>query len=171
MLKSSVCKFNLLVIFQTILLVSLIISLLFAIDKGFDFKDEALSILLFNKNSELNHSFYRFNFLFPLEMGIVETRVLKLFSLVLMGFVLVRHCKLKIEALTTLFLVSSLFCVYTLFGQSISYNNLIFILLFSYFIIIRQLNWMNPVGSILWLSILAALSFYPKFTSSIFLFA
>jgi hypothetical protein len=106
-----------------------------------------------------------------LRLGIIELRQIKVVLLILMIFSVFKLTKLEKKFTALLFLSIGLFCMYSLFGQSLSYNNIIFFLIFVYLVIYLKLNRENYYPIFFLLGIIVGLMFYPKFTSSIALFA
>lgn len=159
-----------LIVFFVIKIIFLFILMIFSLDKGFDLKDEGLALALGNGEVFYKNSFFNYNVFFPINLGIIELRILKLLFVFLMIFAVLRIRNWKFVPIDFLFLIIGIFCMYSLFGQSFSYNNFVFILLFTYFSVYINLSSKNFYFVFFLLGIIVGFIFYSKFTSSLSLF-
>lgn len=154
-------------------LVTIILTLLWSIDKGFDLADEGLHYALSNPKTTNNNGLFNYDLFFKLfyaisnfEFGIIGLRLLKFISLVLLfilGLPLFR--KNNFSVLDKLFLAIAIFCSYTYLTQSLSYNTISFIIVLSYIYTYSILN--NSSVSrqnvlLLLMAILSSLCFFSK---------
>ncbi|MBA4301925.1 MAG: hypothetical protein C0433_17755 [Cyclobacterium sp.] len=150
-----------------VLLTFLFLVLIYCFDKGFDLEDEGLALSLASGLGSIKNSFYNYYLFFPIDFGIKELRIFKLILVLIMVLCLSKLTQPKFDFSNLFFLSIGLFCVYSLLGQSLSYNNIVFFLLFIYLIIYLKINPKNSYFLVFLLGIVVSLIFYAKFTSSL----
>lgn len=123
------------------LLSSIVLTLLWSIDKGIDLADEGLHYAFSKPETINNNGLFNYDLFFKLlhrivkfEFDVIGLRALKFTSIVLLfifGLPLFRRSNFSV--LDKFFIAIAIFCSYTYLTQSLSYNTICFILVLGYF--------------------------------------